>query len=90
METIQNENIDLQMKSIFNLQNIKECLQLKIHLIKVDFKFKNEYEKNEIDIQRIQCEMSIAKINKVLIEKNKELQDSIQIYAFALKNDEVC
>jgi hypothetical protein len=59
-------------------------------LIKVDFKFKNEYEKNEIDIQRIQCEMSIAKINKVLSEKNKELQDSIQIYAFALKNDEVC
>jgi hypothetical protein len=87
METIQNENIELQMKSVFNLQNIQECLQLKIHLMNWDIKSKNEYERNEIDIQRIQCEMSIAKIKKVLGEKNKELQDSMQIYAFALKNE---
>jgi hypothetical protein len=87
METIQNENIELQMKSIFNLQNIQECLQLKIHLMNWDFKSKNEYERNEIDIQRVQCEISIAKIKKALAEKNKELQDSMQIYAFALKNE---
>jgi hypothetical protein len=31
--------------------------------------------------------MSIAKIKKALAEKNKELQDSMQIYAFALKNE---
>ncbi len=87
METIQNENIELQMKSMFNLQNIQECLQLKIHLMNWDLNSKNEYERNEIDIQRIQCEMSIAKIKKALAEKNKELQDSMQIYAFALKNE---
>ena len=71
METIQNENIELQMKSIFNLKNIQECLQLKIHLMNWDLKSKNEYEKNEIDIQRVQCEISIAKIKKALDEKNK-------------------
>ncbi len=87
MGSIQNENIELQMKSIFNLQNIKECLQLKIHLIKNAYQEKNEYEKNEIDMQRIQCEISISKINKALFEKNKELQDSMMIYAFALKNE---
>jgi len=87
METIQNENIELQMKSIFNLQNIQECLQLKIHLMNWNLNSKNEYERNEIDIQRIQCEISIAKIKKALAEKNKELQDSMQIYAFALKNE---
>jgi hypothetical protein len=87
METIQNENIELQMKTIFNLQNIKECLQLKIRLVKNYYQEKNEYEKNEIDIQRIQCEISISKINKALFDKNKELQDSMVIYSFALKNE---
>ena len=85
MENIQNQIVEDQMRNIFNLRRIKECLELKIHLIRDDYYNKNEYERNEIDMQRIQCNMSIMKIEKSLLEKNKELHDSINIYCFALK-----
>jgi hypothetical protein len=85
MENIQNQIVENQMLNIFNLRRIKECLELKIHLIRDDYYNKNEYERNEIDMQRIQCNMSIMKIEKALIDKNKELQDSMNIYCFALK-----
>jgi hypothetical protein len=85
METIQNNIIEEQLINFFSLQRIKECLQLKIHLIRDEYYKKNEYERNEIDMQRIQCNLSIMKIDKSLLEKNKELQDSINIYSFALK-----
>jgi hypothetical protein len=85
MENIQNQIVEDQMLNIFNLRRIKECLELKIHLIRDDYYNKNEYERNEIDMQRIQCNMSIMKIEKALFDKNKELQDSMSIYCFALK-----
>jgi hypothetical protein len=85
METIQNNIIEEQLINFFSLQRIKECLQVKIHLIRDEYCKKNEYERNEIDMQRIQCNLSIMKIDKSLLEKNKELQDSLNIYCFALK-----
>jgi hypothetical protein len=85
METIQNNIIEEQLINFFSLQRIKECLQVKIHLIRDEYYKKNEYERNEIDIERIQCNLSIMKIDKSLLEKNKELQDSVNIYCFALK-----
>ena len=85
MENIQNKIVENQMLNIFNLRRIKECLELKIHLIRDDYYNKNEYERNEIDMQRIQCNMSIMKIEKALFDNNKELQDSMSIYCFALK-----
>jgi hypothetical protein len=85
METIQNNIIEEQLINFFSLQRIKECLQVKIHLIRDEYYKKNEYERNEIDIERIQCNLSIMKIDKSLLEKNKELQDSLNIYCFALK-----
>jgi hypothetical protein len=85
METIQNNIIEEQLINFFSLQRIKECLQVKIHLIRDEYYKKNEYERNEIDIERIQCNLSIMKIDKSLSEKKKELQDSVNIYCFALK-----
>ena len=85
METILNNIIEEQLINFFSLQRIKECLQVKIHLIRDEYYKKNEYERNEIDIERIQCNLSIMKIDKSLSEKKKELQDSVNIYCFALK-----
>jgi hypothetical protein len=72
-----------QMKDIFNLHYAKDCFELKIHLIRTGYIEKNEYEKNEIDIERIKCEIAILRIKKQLRMKLKELNDSLTLFEFA-------
>jgi predicted transcriptional regulator len=72
-----------QMKDIFNLLYAKDCLKLKYHLLKTGYVDKNEYEKNEIDIERIKIQISLSRINKEVRKKTKELKDNIVIYEFS-------
>ena len=72
-----------QMKDIFNLAYAKDCLELKMQLIRTGYVEKNEYEKNEIDIERIKCQIAILRIQKQLKIKLKELKDSLALFEFA-------
>ena len=47
---ILNEVINSQLIFLNDLKVIKECYEIRLHLIKVNYAVKDEYEKNEVDI----------------------------------------
>lgn len=83
---IQKDVLQPQMKGIFNLLYAKDCFELKIHLLKTDYVNKNEYEKNEIDLERIKCEISINRLKKEIAFRIKELKDNLILYEYSLND----
>jgi predicted secreted Zn-dependent protease len=75
--------LDPQMKDIFNLLYAKDCFELKQELLKTGYTEKNEYEKNEIDIERIKVQIFLSRINKEIRKKIKELKDNIILFEFS-------
>lgn len=80
---IKQDVLKPQMKDIFNLLYAKDCFELKLHLLRIDYVNKNEYEKNEIDIERIKCEISIRRLKKEAYKRIKELKDTITLFTFS-------
>jgi len=77
-----------QMKDIFNLNYARDCFELKLQLIRNGYVEKNEYERNEVDIERIKCEISILRIKKQIKMKLKELKDSLILFEFAQPDED--
>jgi len=77
-----------QMKDIFNLNYASDCFELKLQLIRNGYVEKNEYERNEVDIERIKCEISILRIKKEIKMKLKELKDSLVLFEFAQPDED--
>jgi len=77
-----------QMKDIFNLNYASDCFELKLQLIRNGYVEKNEYERNEVDIERIKCEISILRIKKEIKMKLKELKDSLVLFEFAQQDED--
>jgi len=80
---IDQDVLQPQMKDIFNLNYAKDCFELKLQLIRNGYVEKNEYEKNEVDIERIKCEIAILRIKKQIQMKLKELKDTLILFEFA-------
>ena len=55
--------IDYRLKEVFNLNIALDCFYLKKELLKNDYSILNEYEKNEIDIERIKVEISLSRLS---------------------------
>lgn len=85
--TIQNK-----LSSIASMEAYKECLMLRLHLMKSQYAYKSEYEKNEIDIVRFGTTSNINGVQEVLEQKKRELEEDINMYIeeleFAEKNIE--
>jgi hypothetical protein len=77
-----------QMKDIFNLNYARDCFELKLQLIRNGYVEKNEYERNEVDIERIKCEISILRIKKQIKMKLKELKDTLVLFEFAQQDED--
>jgi hypothetical protein len=77
-----------QMKDIFNLNYARDCFELKLQLIRNGYVEKNEYERNEVDIERIKCEISILRIKKEIKMKLKELKNSLVLFEFAQPDED--
>jgi hypothetical protein len=77
-----------QMKDIFNLNYARDCFELKLQLIRNGYVEKNEYERNEVDIERIKCEISILRIKKQIKMKLKELKDTLILFEFAQQDED--
>jgi hypothetical protein len=77
-----------QMKDIFNLNYARDCFELKLQLIRNGYVEKNEYERNEVDIERIKCEIAILRIKKQIKIKLKELKDTLILFEFAQSNED--
>ena len=71
------------MKDIFNLLYAKDCFELKLHLLRTGYAEKNEYERNEVDIERIKCEISVMRLKKEIKRKIREFRDNVILFEFA-------
>ena len=80
---IENDILQPQIKSIFNLLYAKDCFELKLQLLKIDYINKNECEQNDIDLERIKCEISISRLKKEISLRTKELKDNLIIFEFS-------
>jgi hypothetical protein len=72
----QNEIIDSYVSRIGELQIIKECYEIRLHLIKTNYATKDEYEKNEVDILKIKTLYTIKTLNKHIRELEKEFEEN--------------
>lgn len=80
---IKQDVLQPQMKDIFNLLYAKDCFELKLHLLRKGYSEMNEYERNEVDIERIKCEISIRRLKKEAAIKIKEFKDNVILFEFA-------
>ena len=80
---VKQDVLNPQMKDIFNLLYAKDCFELKLHLLKTGYADKDEYERNEVDIERIKCEISIVRLKKEVKKKIKEFKDNVTLFEFA-------
>lgn len=80
---VKQDVLNPQMKDIFNLLYAKDCFELKLHLLKTGYANKDEYERNEVDIERIKCEISIVRLKKEVKKKIKEFKDNVTLFEFA-------
>jgi hypothetical protein len=72
-----------QMKDIFNLWYAKDCFELKLHLLRSGYAEMNEYERNEVDIERIKCEIAVLRLKKLIGQKTKDFRDNLTLFEFA-------
>ena len=85
MKTIINPLVEEQMKYIRDIENLKECLELRLTLLSQEYAHKNEHERNENDILRMKTEIQLNKLNSQLKEKKEEFSDIIKIYSQELE-----
>ena len=72
-----------QLKDIFNLWYAKDCFELKLHLLRAGYAEMNEYERNEVDIERIKCEIAVLRLKKLIRQKTKDFRDNLTLFEFA-------
>lgn len=81
MARLTNELIEDSMRMIRDSLKTKECLELRLNLIRKDYALKSEYDKNEMDLLRLKTEMQIEKLQAIIIQKTHDLNDFLKIYS---------
>lgn len=92
MDLILNDIIEERYKDIVASQKMKECLFVRLSLLKKHYAKKDEFEKNEIDILKMQTAYKIQKLDKIIKDKvdvfNESFERYIEELEFAEKNIE--
>jgi hypothetical protein len=78
--TILNEIIENQLNNIQSAETMKECLELRLALLKQDFSKKSEYERNEAIILEIRTKTQITKLDELLHNRKQEFDDTMETY----------
>jgi hypothetical protein len=89
MKTIISPKIEEQMKLISDMENLKECLEVRLALLHQGNALKSEYEQNESEILRMKTEIQLNKLNDSLEEKLSEFQFKIYFYVDDLEEEEL-
>ena len=89
MKTIISPKIEEQMKLISDMENLKECLEVRLALLHQGNALKSEYEQNESEILRMKTEIQWNKLNDSLEEKLSEFQFKIYFYVDDLEEEEL-
>lgn len=80
MKTIISPLVEEQMKLIRDMENLKECLEVRLALLGQEYALKTEYERNEIDILRMKTEIQLNKLDSQLIDKKQDFERKIKGY----------
>jgi hypothetical protein len=87
-----NDILELQLKDIQASERMVECLELRLSLLKTNFAKKDEYEKNEVEILKMQTEAQAERLKILINERKFEFKESygrlIEELEFAYKNIE--
>lgn len=87
-----NDILELQLKDIQASERMVECLELRLSLLKTNFAKKDEYEKNEVEILKMQTEAQAERLKILINERKFEFKESygrlIEELEFADKNIE--
>jgi hypothetical protein len=73
MEAMMNDLLNSQTRQIFELEQLKECFLLRLHLLNQNNANKSEFEKNEADILRFETNQKVFSITEKIKAKKKEL-----------------
>lgn len=68
-------------------ERMKECLEIRLALLFTDYSKKNEFEKNELEILKMETERKIEKINNLIIQRNMDFQADYEEYIRSLEFD---
>jgi soluble cytochrome b562 len=79
MEII-NESIECQAVEISKLEQLKEHFELRLALINTNNVYKTEFEKNESAILKIETEINLNKLKKVIEQKIHDFTDTLRIF----------
>lgn len=84
-----HELIEEQFKSMEASERMKECLQLRMKLLRVDYANKTSYDKNEIEITEMKTEAQIDALIKVIFDKKELFYESFGRYMEELQFEEL-
>jgi hypothetical protein len=65
--------LDIQTSKIFELEKLKECFLLRLHLLNQNNANKNEFERNETDILRYETNQKVYSISEKIKLQKKEI-----------------
>ena len=68
-------------------EKMKECLEIRLALLFTDYSKKNEFEKNELEILKMETERKIEKLNNLIIQRNMDFQADYEEYIRSLEFD---
>ena len=68
-------------------EKMKECLEIRLALLFTDYSKKNEFEKNELEILKMETERKIEKLNNLIIQRNMDFQANYEEYIRSLEFD---
>ena len=88
MDLILNDIIEENLKNIQASQRMKECLYVRLSLLKKHYAKKDEYEKNEVDILKMQTAYKIEQLESIIRDKDNEFQENFERYIEELEFDE--
>jgi len=80
MDTLQNEILSLLMKRIESSERMKELYEIRLSLVRENFKEKNEYEKNEVEILEMKTQGQIDILTETIHERKEEFCESYYRY----------
>lgn len=88
MDLILNDIIECKFKSIHSSQKMKECLYVRLSLLKKHYAKKDEFEKNEVDILKMQTAYKIEQLEPIILDKVKDFNDTFELYIEELEFQE--
>lgn len=79
--------IEHQLKSIEASERMRELLEIRLLLLKTNYSFRSEFDKNEVEILRLETENKIEKLKNIILNKTTDFNDLFTEYIEELQTE---